>query len=163
MKFIVVLLIVLMLWSIGVAQDLSNAPKSKDYPVKQRYVGKPAPVVLESKRARLYRSVLREGAKKSANFASHYTVVAWGCGLGAMSMAVIDAKTGKAYFPPFECVDGSDFGLPYADTGNNPAFRVDSKLFVVYGSPDSEKPSGLYFYVFDRNRFKLVHFVEEKR
>ncbi len=91
MKFIVVLLIVLMLWSIGVAQDLSNAPKSKDYPVKQRYVGKPAPVVLESKRARLYRSVLREGAKKSANFAGHYTVVAWGCGLGAMSMAVIDA------------------------------------------------------------------------
>jgi hypothetical protein len=145
------------------AQDLSNAPKSADYPARNTYRGKLAPVIFDSRRARLYRTVLREGAKKGPNFAGHYTLVAWGCGLGAFSMAVIDAKTGRVYFPPFKCVDGADFGLPLADKGNNPAFRIDSKLFVFVGSRDEEERTAMYFYIFDKNRFKLVHFIKEKK
>ncbi len=162
MKFVITSLIILMACFISFAQDLSDAPKSSDYPAKQIYTGAPAPVILSSRRARKYRTVLREGAKEGPNFAGHYTVVAWGCGLGAFSMAVVDARTGKVFFPPFECVDLSSFGIPYADKGNNPAFRVDSKLFVIYGTPDEGKPVGLYFYVFGNNRFKLVHFIKEK-
>ena len=66
-------------------------PRSEDYPVlkSEMYKGKPAPVMLYSKRARLYRTVLREGAKEGPNFAGHYTIVTWGAGLGVFSMAEI--------------------------------------------------------------------------
>ena len=143
------------------AQDLSKAPKPADYPARDIYTGKPAPVILASKRARMYRTVLKEGARKGPNFAGHYTLVAWGCGLGAFSMAVIDARTGRVSFPPFNCVDGADFGLPLVDKRNNPAFRLDSKLFVFVGSRDEEERTAMYFYVFDKYRFKLVHFKKE--
>src|SRR5258708_1266359 len=71
-------------------------PRSEDYPVPkcEMHEGRPAPVLLDSKRARSYRTVLREGAKKGPNFAGHYTIVSWGAGLGVFSMAVVDAKTG---------------------------------------------------------------------
>jgi len=37
-------------------------------------------VVLSSPEWREYRTMLRKGAKKGPNFASHFTVVQWGCG-----------------------------------------------------------------------------------
>jgi hypothetical protein len=41
--------------------------------VHKSYRGKPAPVRLESPKAKLYRTVLRKGAKGGPNFAGHYT------------------------------------------------------------------------------------------
>jgi len=143
------------------AQEFSKAPKSEDYAVGKIFAGTPAPVILSAKRARMFRTVLREGAKKRPNFAGHYTLVVWGCGLGAFSMAIVDALTGQVFFPPFDCVEGSDFGLPFVDKGNNPAFKIESKLFVFYGSTDDGKSSGLHFYVFNKGRFKRVYFIRE--
>lgn len=85
-------------------------------PKSEVYRGKPAAMVLDSKRVRMYRTVLREGAKQGPNFAGHYTIVTWGAGLGVFSMAVIDAKTGKVYFPAFKEVGNTSYGLPYIDT-----------------------------------------------
>jgi hypothetical protein len=109
----------------------------------------------------MYRTVLREGAGKGPNFAGRYTVVTWGAGLGAFSMAVVDAKTGSVYFPPFEEVSSSDYGLPYVDAGNNPAWRINSKLFALAGVPNGKdnQGEGMYLYVFDKGRFRLVHFI----
>jgi hypothetical protein len=125
------------------------------------YKGRPAPVVLNSKRARMYRTVLRRGARKGPNFAGRYTIVTWGAGLGTFSMAVVDAKTGRVYFPPFEEVGSSDYGLPYVDTGNNPAWRIDSKLFAFVGVPDGKdnRGEGMYLYTFAGGRFRLVYFI----
>ena len=145
------------------AQEFSKAPKSEDYPAGKRFAGTPAPVVLSSKRARMFRTVLGEGAKQGPDFAGHYTLVAWGCGLGAFSMAVVDAQTGQVFFPPFDCVDLSDFGLPIVDKGDNPAFKIESKLFVFYGSTDEGQSTGWHFYALNKGRFKRVYFIRERK
>lgn len=141
--------------------DLRKAPKPDSYPVRERYRGKLASVILESKRARLFRTVIREGAKTGPNFAGHYTAVAWGCGLGAFSLAVVDSKTGKVYFPPFECVDGAGFGLPFVNA-LGPMFRINSKMIVFYGYDDGLIKNGVFFYVFNNGKFRLIHFAKDK-
>jgi hypothetical protein len=151
------------MFSIHTAHGQRKPPRSEDYPVSKSeiYKGRPAPVVLNSKRARMYRTVLRRGARKGPNFAGRYTIVTWGAGLGTFSMAVVDAKTGRVYFPPFEEVGSSDYGLPYVDTGNNPAWRIDSKLFAFVGVPDGKdnRGEGMYLYTFAGGRFRLVYFI----
>jgi hypothetical protein len=145
----------------------TDLPRSEDYPISngEYYKGKPASPLLGSKRARAYRTVLREGAKSGPNFAGRYTIVTWGAGLGVYSMAVVDAKTGRIYFPPFQTVGNTNYGLPYFDKGNNPAFRLDSKLFAVGGCPSNQDECssdkyGLYLYAFDKGKFKLIRFVK---
>ena len=105
--------------------DWQHAPRPRDYPVHKIYRGKPAPVRLESPKAKLYRTVLRKGAKGGPNFAGHYTVIAWGCGLDSFELAVVGAMTGKVWFPPFECISlAGGFGLPspYRSDFPNPAY-----------------------------------------
>ncbi len=139
-------------------------PRPQNYPVtkSEMYKGKPASVVLDSKRARLYRTALREGAKKGPNFAGRYTVVTWGAALGVFSVAVVDARTGKVYFPPFREIGNTGYGIPFVDKGDNPAWRIDSRLFAFIGRPDAnDKGMGLYVYSFERRRFRLIYFEKE--
>jgi hypothetical protein len=150
---------------IGFAQDWEHAPKPEDYPVKDIYKGKVAPVILDCKKAKMFRTVLRQGAKTGPNFAGHYTMVAWGCGLGSFEIAVIDAKTGKVYFPHFECISlAGGIDLPiYGGDDVNPGFRLDSKVFFVIGIEDkagaNPKDRAAQFYVFDEGTFKLVYSI----
>jgi len=90
------------------------------------------------------------------------TIVTWGAGLATFSMAVVDAKTGQVYFPPFDEVGASSYGLPYLDKGDNPAWRIDSKLFAFVGMPDwdQSKGEGMYLYAFNRGRFRLIRFIK---
>lgn len=139
-------------------------PLPEDYPVRKSEIFKatPARPLLDSQRARLYRTVLRQGAKEGPNFAGRYTIVTWGAGLGVFSMAVIDSKSGKVYFPPFKTVSNTAYGLPFLDRGENPAWNVDSKLFAFFGRPDTnDQGMGLYVYLFDRGRFRLKYFERE--
>lgn len=131
-------------------------PRFEDYPVKQRFTGKPALVNLRSDpKARLFRTMLREGAKKGPNFAGHYTLVTWGCGSDCRVVAVVDAVTGKVYFAPFTVSFGTVEGEGY---------RIDSRLYVAnppelnefpYSSPmmDVYKPS---WWVWRNNRFVKI-------
>ena len=148
------------------AQDWEHAPKSEDFAVTKFFTGKPAPVVLETKKARLYRTVIREGASEGPNFAGHYTVVAWGCGMDSFELAVVDAVSGKIFFPPFECVTlAGGFGLPLPEGRGlrNPAYRIDSRLLVVVGVEDSEKAKpedrAARFFVFEKGKFNLVYTI----
>ena len=141
-----------------------NPPLPKDYPVRKSEIfkGSPARPLLDSRRARLYRTVLRQGVKEGPNFAGRYTIVTWGAGLGVFSLAVVDAKGGKVYFPPFTTVGNTAYGMPYLDKGENPAWKVDSKLFAFVGRPDAnDQGMGLYVYSFDRGRFRLEYFEKE--
>jgi hypothetical protein len=48
------------------------------------------------------------------------------------------------------------------DKGDNPAWRISSKLFAFLGVPDaSNKGMGMYVYSFNRGRFRLVYFARE--
>lgn len=80
--------------------EQQKLPRSEDFPVKKNEIfsGTPAKPILTEKRARLYRTVLREGTERGPNFAGHYTVVTWGAGMGNFSLAFIDAKPAKFIF-----------------------------------------------------------------
>lgn len=144
-----------------------NLPSPSDYPVSKRdtFTGTPIPPIIVSKRTLNYRSVIREGAEHGPNFAGHHTIVTWGAGLGSFSVVVVDARTGKISFAPFESVSlGGYFQI---DKQEPPWFRKDSKLFVFVGCPGKEyegctdwNKDGLYFYEFDNGKFKFLKFVK---
>jgi hypothetical protein len=143
------------------AETKSESPRFGDYPVKEIYKGRIAPVILDTKRARMFRSRLREDSRQGPNFAGHYTVVFWGCGTGCAQVAVVDAKSGKVYWPPLEYTDIPDSteGAPAAHQN----FRPDSKLLVLTRSRyDGRGSYTAYYYLFDKNRFRLLRQAEER-
>lgn len=91
------------------------------YPVRSKSTGPCAQVNLKSHpKARLFRTMLREGAKTGPNFAGHYTIVDWGCGSACLTIAVIDCRNGRVYFAPF-----------VVSPGIGQDFRINSRLFIV--------------------------------
>ncbi len=66
-------------------------------------------------------------------------------------MGVVDAKTGRVYFPPVEWMDIPD--MEDAQSRGN-FFRLDSKLLVITKSHyDMEHSYTAYYYLFDKTRF----------
>jgi hypothetical protein len=136
-------------------------PRFEQYPAPKNFKGKPAPVNLAShKGARRFRTNLREGAKEGPNFAGHYTVVTWGCGTACMVFAIVDARTGRVYFPNF---------LPYMSASDEAIrYRLDSKLFVADDAPDpdgnptNEPRRKTNYYKWQNNRFVLIHTEQQK-
>jgi hypothetical protein len=136
-------------------------PRFADYPVKEIYKGRIAPVMLDSRRARMFRSRLREDSRGGVNFAGHYTVVFWGCGTGCAQVAVVDAKTGKVYWPPLDYMDIP--GSAEEDPAARPNFLPDSKLLILTRSYyDGGGTYTAYYYLFDKNRFRLLRRAVER-
>jgi hypothetical protein len=84
-------------------------------------------------------------------------------------MVVVDAKTGKLFYPPFESVSLAAYGLPIEGADGNPAYKLESRLFAFTGCPGKEyegcpdwSKEGLYIYDFNNGRFKLVRFVKKE-
>jgi len=139
----------------------SEPPRFTDYPVKEVYRGRVAPVILDTRRARMFRSRLREDSRAGVNFAGHYTVVSWGCGTGCAQVAVVDAKTGRVYWPPLEYTDIP--GSSETDPARHRNFRADSKLLVLTRDRyDGRGSYTAYYYLFDKNRFRLLRQAEER-
>lgn len=138
----------------------ARKPQFGDYPVKEIYKGRPARVHLDSPKARMFRTRLGEGSRSGPNFAGRYTVVIWGCGTGCAQMGVVDAVTGRVYFPPVEEMDIPDMD-DERSRGN--FFRLDSKLLVITKSHyDMERSYTAYYYLFEKNRFRLLRKAEER-
>jgi hypothetical protein len=133
----------------------AREPRFEDYPAAARFTGRPAPAVVSSGRARLYRTTIREQAREGPNFAGHYTVATWGCGTGCLQFAVVDARTGSVYFHPrAETVAG----VSYQDE-ERLQFRPDSRLFVVSGQllgRGGFEDEGKFYYEWRNNRFRLL-------
>jgi hypothetical protein len=132
-----------------------KAPDFADFPAIDRFDGKPAPVKLLTPQARKYRSMLRDSAKDGVNFAGHYTVGQWGCGGGCVQFAIIDAKTGDVFFPPFyvSIVAGPEEKMD--DIPEPLQFKPNSNLLIVTGARN-EKGGGVYYYKWDNNRLSLI-------
>jgi hypothetical protein len=95
-------------------------PKFSDYPVKPEniYAGPAAWIDLSgNKEAASNRAFIRQAAARGSNFAGHYIVAEWGCGIDCQNHAVIDTKSGRliAYGPR------SAFGVE---------FYKDSRLLI---------------------------------
>ncbi|HEV2704650.1 MAG TPA: hypothetical protein VGV59_01920 [Pyrinomonadaceae bacterium] len=139
-------------------QRSAPLPRFEDYPVRQIYRGRVAPPRIDHRRARLYRTRLREDSQAGPNFAGRYTVVHWGCGTGCAQVAVVDARTGRVYWPP---VDYVDIPHPDVDRARHSGWRLDSRLLVLTQSHyDRYASYTAFYYLFDNNRFRLLRKVE---
>lgn len=139
----------------GFSQADKPRPKFTDYVVNEIYRNKPAPPVL-SKDQRIFRTVIREGAKAKVQFSGHYTVPVFGCGSGCTDFYIVDSLSGRVY-------DGFAVAeLPMAWQESHGAenerleFHPSSRLLKVNGCP-GEINCGFYDYVMvDGAGFKLV-------
>jgi hypothetical protein len=148
-------------YSVGAqAQKSRPVPRFEDYPVREIYKGPVAPVRLDSRKARMFRTRLREDSRVGPNFAGHYTVVVWGCGTGCAQMGLVDARNGRVYFPPVEYMDIPDMEDAEA---RSRVFRLDSRLLVVTrNNYDAQGTYTAYYFLFDGGRFRLLRKAEER-
>ena len=120
-----------------------RAPAFEDYPVANRYRGKPAVPQFGSsglpdsnQRAR---ETVEIEAETGPNFAGHYTIARWGCDTGCFRIVVIDTPTGKLFRDmPFTTLDiGYDHETEeHRYTGLT--FRAASSLLIAEGCFDGE-------------------------
>ncbi len=139
-------------------------PRFEDYQVEASFHGKPAEPIVPRRHA--FRSRIVEGARKGPNCGGHYTIIEWGCGSGCVSFVIVDAVSGRLYYPiPF-----SALALPYQGTASGRDYRgleyhLNSALLIADGCPeDSEtgesgergKNCGTRYYKWEQNRFVLI-------
>jgi hypothetical protein len=145
-----------------------GAPSFESYPAVV-WRGKVAPLNLRSHPlAQKFRTVIREQLRsEGVNFAGHYTIASAGCGTGCSITAVIDARTGQAFFPNEFYTWTGIVGDYEAPEGEDPwTYRAGSRLLKAIGRPHIGKsgeerygPSGIYFYEWKNNRLRQVKFT----
>src|SRR5215213_8612967 len=157
--------LILALGSVGFAQ--SAEPTFKRYAAK---VMKPRNVKVNlksHKNANRFRTNLRNAAKGGVNFAGHYILTTWGCGTNCSQSAIIDARTGRVFFP--DQLEGAGFGFCELPDGIEPiVYQADSRLLVLNGFKGGDlslenAPCGIYYLEWTGANFRQVRFVEKKR
>jgi hypothetical protein len=164
----------------------------EDYPVKELFKGTPSEPVLISAEERRFRTVIRRGVSKGwgvedgatgkelavpgANFAGRYVIVHWGCGSPCLMAAVVDAKTGRVFPPPFNRGPGhSYFQVPWAFPMRPAlAYRLDSRLLIA-NICETDKAvqvdgragyqalkCGAHYFVMGKDGLRLIHKVLEE-
>ena len=151
------------------SRQLRPTPQFDDYPVATSRrvhgevigVGRPAETEADS----TFRNRLRKAAKAGVNFAGHYAIVGWSCGMICVNLAIVDTRTGKIYGTPFVGVgDGPCPDSYRATKAKLIEFRTDSRLLVVRGSAEYPRPGNTFedapcsarYYVWRENRLLLI-------
>lgn len=133
------------------------ALKFADFAAAESFHGKPAKPILATTGRRMFRTMVREAAAKGPNFAGHYTIAEWGCGSGCMSIAVVDAVSGKVFPAPFKILS-----MPMAEGEGGheyqgAVYQLKSRLLIADGCPEEAK-CGAYYYEWRDNKFKQLRF-----
>lgn len=156
-------------WPITI-QDAAafKPPPFERYRTGETYAGPPAAVDLASHpRARIFRTMLRLGAKEGPNFAGHFTIIGWGCGSSCLDFAIVDAKNGAVWFPPF-----GGISAVHLDTGEGevqPAYlqlryERDSSMLVVLGAlNDDAATEGIFYFRWDGKRLHMLRRAMSKK
>ena len=131
----------------------SSAFRFEDFSTDVEVVTSPASPAVSSGKARRYRTILRRASKESPDFAGHYRVVKWGCGTCCSEFAILDLKTGEAWFAPFFIACGYPPGSSESDAGL--LYRADSRLFVAAGARN-ERGWGIYYYRWTGRELELL-------
>jgi hypothetical protein len=146
----------------------AQSPRFEDYGVTVRR-GKVAPLNLQSHAlARKYWTLIRQQMRdEGINFAGRYTLASMGCGTGCSITAIIDARTGHAYFP--KQLSGWTGLVGDYEPSENEApwtFRSSSTLLKAIGREnigetleERHGPSGIYYYEWNDQRLRLVKFT----
>jgi len=128
----------------------------------------PKPANLSShKNARMYRTNLRNAVKEGINFGGHFILTNWGCGTNCNEGAIIDARTGRVFFPKelggFSIGQGEwSYDLEVID------FKANSTLIAINGYSGGylnhdDPAEGIYYYQWTGTAFKKIGFVKKDR
>jgi hypothetical protein len=153
------LAILVTLATLSVAQ-VADAPRFEQFPVSEKFSGKPAAPVLRTANDRGFRTQIRTGAAEGPNFAGHLTIARWGCGSSCWMIAVIDARTGRMIhdipeFFSFAFLKFAD-GTASGDDAFEPlSYRLDSQLLIMRGCPN-EADCSLRYYEWNGSKFRLL-------
>jgi hypothetical protein len=140
----------------------------KEYPVTEFYKGKNAKLKLTKEEKRLLGGRLQYTIEnKKVDFAGHYIMAIWSCGMWCTASAIIDAKTGKVFgwngilTPCFPDLD-KDFACN--PEFSNIEYRADSSLIVFFGhifrdERDETGVRGFHYYNFRNGRLKHLKSV----
>jgi hypothetical protein len=109
-----------------------------------------------------FQNRIRAAAKVGANFAGHYAIVGWSCGMICYQLSIVDVSTGRRYGPPFEGIADEPCPRNYTDAGMF-SFRLNSRLLILRGSTEEwgsdgvqDQPCSTRYYVWRRNRLVLL-------
>jgi hypothetical protein len=155
-----ILLFLITIFSLNVVGQ--KTPTFKQYEVKiEKKIAKKVLLTSHSK-AKMFRTNLREAlATNEVNFAGKYIIAEWGCGSGCSQFGIIDAKTGKVFFPDIlyqVLVDYNCSGL---------SFKKNSTMIIIDGYPgngDDEvdvAKRGISYYQWTGTDFKLLKFIKK--
>lgn len=151
--------------SLGLAQ--SKTPTFRQFAVKVKKVKNISVNLKSHKNANTFRTNLRNAAKEGVNFAGHFVFATWGCGTNCSESAIIDANTGRVFFPAE--LEGAGFGFCDLPEDTEPiVYKPDSRLIILSGfkGGDLESKSGrcgIYYLEWTGTNFKQVKFVGKKR
>jgi hypothetical protein len=136
----------------AMAQRVPNTrPRFESYPVQSPATGRNRLIL---GRADIeYRTQLRIAARQPPNFAGHYVVALWGCGMECAMGAAIDVRSGHVtWLPGTVCcwLSGPDATAPDAEPVR---YRRDSRLLILTGlRNEHEGDWGEHYYTIDGKR-----------
>jgi hypothetical protein len=148
-------------------------PTFEQYPAEPAYEGKLGHAILATRLDRKYQTRIREVVSSGANFAGHFAIASWGCGMDCVDFVMIDVKSG-AVFDPLAYEIGYHF--PRLEYFTNPedqyyggldwwcyypdliSYRLDSRLLIIEGCLLDGKQCGRTYFVEARGRLRQVRF-----
>ena len=161
MKSVLRASVVLTLITTAAYAQKTGVPRFEDYPAPRTFNASPVPAKIVGRRAKLFRTTIREQAEGGPNFAGSYTLAFWGCGSGCRMLAMVDSRTGRVYFSPN--LGGVSVGL--YQTEESLQYRAGSRLLIVTGMIHDARKSekeGTFYFVWEGNEFRLVRYVRKK-
>jgi hypothetical protein len=168
-KILAVFALLLCLSSAASAQDeKASEPRFERYAVAV-WRGKAARLDQHSHPlARKYRTHIGQQIKEEGvNFAGRYTLATMGCGTGCSISAIVDARTGRAFFPN-ELTGWTGIVGDYDPPEGEElwTYQPGSRLLRLIGRPNIGKvneerhaASGIYYYEWTNNKLRLVKFT----
>jgi len=147
-------------------------PRFNDFPVVEKFYGKPARVDLSSHpMGRIFRTRLRRGAQEGPNFAGHYALVWWGCGNECQQSLIVDLRTGKVYGlaeSPSETTSSHSDGFKRQplQSSRGADFMLTSRLVIADPPcPEDYNPcvslartaEPVRYYIIEKDGLRLIH------
>jgi len=178
MKLRVPLAIVLLTLYTVTLVAAQNPPKFAKYKAKPEKIRNIRVNLKSHKNARMFRTNLRNAAKRGVNFAGHFVLTGWGCGTGCLTWAVIDGRTGRVFFPnELRWVGAGACNIPdrnlpsdapkLEDPGyaNVVVIKPNSRMLIINGikggiDEADDSKCGTYFFEWMGTRLKQIKFLK---
>lgn len=101
--------------------------KNEEIESVKKFEGTPASVNFSGfPEAKLFYTVITQGATSGPNYAGHFTFISWGCGTSYFSYAILDSITGDIVAYPGYCTEFIAL----------PSYDIDNRL-LVFNPKDS--------------------------